>query len=228
MPNSVPVQGRGFAIFDPRNPTLLPNFDRSIVSNLGGTSGGTLDHVSPAEFLVSNPRVDATVTATVGGTITNLDVITLTFSSGLFGPEGMTGGADPSNSFTVTFGVVTADTTTTIAEGLASAINASAVAAGYGVYATLTGTGAATQVVIRQSGPAGNLTTVSAAVSGGNTETITFGNAGVMAGGSGPIIASNNFEFTYNGVIMAFFYGQPYTLGFDLVTVMAAQGMPIV
>jgi phage tail sheath gpL-like len=208
----IPPQGTA-GVIPGRDPTLIPNFDRVAVSGQG-----SLDHQNPAAFLAANPRVDATVQATVTGTITNLDVVTITATTGLL----------PGGAASVTYTVVTADTTTTIAEGIANAINTSSVMQSVGIYATLVGTATPNAVLVRSNGPCGNFLTMSSSVSGAATEIITWANSGKAAGGSGPVFATNNFNFNFaTGGVGSFFYGQPYILGYDVLLQMIAQGMPI-
>lgn len=208
----IPPQGTA-ATIPGRDPTLVPNFDRVAVSGQG-----SLDHQNPAAFLVANPRVDATVQGTVTGSITNGDVVTITATTGLL----------PGGSANVTYPVVTSDTTTTVAEGIANAINSSAVFQSVGIFAELVGTGTPAAVVVHAGGSLGNFLTMSSSVSGAATEIITWANSGKASGGSGPVFATNNFTFNFaNGGVGAFFYGQPYLLGYDVLSQMVSQGMPI-
>lgn len=322
-------------VLDPRNPTLLPQFDVPTVGK-----NGTVGLSSPAQFLSDNPRVDATANATIGGTRTNADTVVLT----------ITGGTLPAGAIALTYTVVTADTTTTIAEGLADLINSSAACQAAGIYAEMAGTSFAAVLVVHAPGPVGNFMTLSSSVTGSATETVvlgqgstpitnasnditlggtetdgdivslTFTNAGVagfpvtvthtaaasesinsiatamraavnanttliaaglvatggtnhvtigqpgtianstvitgsvsgaatetitfnpllgamtggagvvggaLTGGSGPIIPLNNFNWSAGGSTMSFFYGSPRNVGYDQITAMVAQGMPI-
>lgn len=209
----VPPQGNTPNTRMSANPTLIPNFDK-----VSASGQGTFDHQNPAAYLAANPRVDASGTGTVAGTITNGDTVTVKVALATL----------PNGSATVAYPVVTADTATTVAEGVANAFNNSAVMQAAGLFAEMGGTGLPAQFVVHGSGPIGNFATLTATVSGGATETITFGNGGVLAGGSGPVFATNNFEWAFpSGGVSAFFAGQPYILGFDVLTQMVAQGMPI-
>lgn len=210
---NIPPQGTPGKL-DGRNPTLLPQFDR-----VASSGNGTFDQQSPAAFLLANPRVDALGTITAGGSITNGDTVTLTVTLATL----------PGGSAAVTYPVVTSDTTTTVAEGIANAINNSSALDVVGIFAEMSGTGAPSAVVVHGSGPIGNMVTLSASVSGGNTETLTFSNGGTLTGGSGPIVASENFNWNFSGGgVQSFLYGQPYLLGYDVLTQMVNQGMPIV
>ena len=208
----IPLQGTP-GVLDTRNPTLLPNFYKPVV--IGNTTGLR----SPRGYVQASPRVSATVNATVGGTITAGDVITLTFTVGTL----------PGGSLAVKYTVVSTDTTETIAESLASAVNANATAQSFGLTAGITGASNPEEINFFWDGPVGNFVTVSASVSGSATETITFSpTSGKMSGGSGPIIASNNFSFQNNNSTHAYFFGNPYNPPYTVLSLMVSQGMPIV
>lgn len=118
-----------------------------------------------------------TYTVTVGGTITNLDVATLTFTAALLN----------TGTEAVHYNIVTADTTTTIAAGLAAAINADAALKALGI----TATSAAAIITVnwpsaapvsqpgQQSSPTNppfaNSVSIAGSVTGGATETLTVG-----------------------------------------------------
>jgi RHS repeat-associated protein len=95
--------------------------------------------------------------ATIGGTVTVGNVLTLTAHDAL-----LTGGLEA-----VTYTVKTGDTLTTIAAGLAAAVNADTKLAAVGIiaYSSLS--------VISLSTAKGNTTTFTESTSGGSTETIT-------------------------------------------------------
>ena len=208
----IPLQGTP-GVLDTRNPTLLPNFYKPVV--IGNTTGLR----SPRGYVQASPRVSATVNATVGGTITAGDVITLTFTVGTL----------PGGSLAVKYTVVSTDTTETIAESLASAVNANATAQNYGLSAGITGAADPEELNFFWAGPVGNFVTVSASVSGSATETITFSPAsGQMSGGSGPIIAANDFDFQNVKSTHAYFFGNPYNPPYTVLAQMVSQGMPIV
>ncbi len=212
MPSFPPAGTPG--IFDPRNPTLLPNFNRPVASG-----SGTLGYQSPASFLASNPRTDATATATIGGTVTAADTITLTVTLATL----------PGGVQSVTYAAITGDTTETIAEALATLVNENAAFQNANIYAVLGGEAAPSAITVHANGPVGNFAVLSYTLSGSATETVTISPSnGALSGGSGPIFAANNFEWGQNGTLSAFFSGQPYLLGLDVITAMVAQGMPIV
>lgn len=151
---NIPPQGTP-GILDPRNPTLLPNFDRQVASG-----AGTVDHESPALFLQNNPRVDATATATIGGTITAGDELTIVISNGLLANPYF--GALIPSEIGLEYTVQSGDSVDTIAEAFADLVNDNAVLQKLGVRADVAGA----VVTIRHSGPAGNFTGLSAPTEG--------------------------------------------------------------
>jgi hypothetical protein len=203
----LPVQNNTGGLYA-RNPTLLPNFDKSV------GNGGTIDHESPGVFLTNNPRVNATETVTLSGTTNTSDTVALTFTHALL----------PAGAVTVTYTVAASDSIVAeVAEGLASLINSTASLQNFGIFATA----AEAVVTVNWPGPVGNFCTVTSAVVGSTDEVVSLGNGGVFASGSGPIIVTGNFNFGKGGSISSFFYGTPYILGYDVITAMVAQGMPI-
>src|SRR5260370_110646 len=108
VPTPLPPQGFPTGIFDPRNPTLIPNFYKPTT---GAGIGGGLP--SPADVPAAHPRVSASATATLGGTVTTGDIITLVARNGTF-PSGLL-----SHSYTTVGG----DTLSTIADALSNAFN---------------------------------------------------------------------------------------------------------
>jgi hypothetical protein len=194
-----------------RNPTLIPNLFIPVQS-----ANGTTDVMDPATFLTTYPRADASVTLTVTGTITNGNTPNITLTNATF----------PGGVISFTYTVVTADTTTTVAEGIAKLINDSGIGDQYGLRADLSGTSNPNVVQIYHNGPVGNSTVATTATPG--TLTLTLSNSGVMSGGSGPVIPYQNFPFTWSGSTLNLWYGNPVNLGADLVSAMVTQGMPIV
>jgi hypothetical protein len=185
-------------------PTLIPNFDRSQLIN------GSTTHMSPAAFAAANPRTAATVQATVGGTAGTGDVATITLTYG-------------SQTITKSYTLTGTDTTATTAEELAELFNADPVVRGQDIYVQAI----ASVLTFNWGGPVGNNVVASQSATGSLTITLSPSN-GVFSGGAGPIYAAKNFNFTYNGTTMSFYYGEPYVLGADLVSKMVTQGMPIV
>ena len=141
MPN-VPLSGTP-GVFDPRNPTLIPNVDRAVAN------GNTVDLESPATFLKNNPRGDAAASVAFGGTVTIGDELTLVVSSpALAGPASLLSPAEISHTYTT----VSGDNLDTIAEALADLFNDDSNAQAYGLRADPTDAG----IVFRWNGPVGN------------------------------------------------------------------------
>lgn len=209
MTTKIPLQGTP-GVLDPRNPTLVPNFDTTVASG-----AGTVDQFSPEAFDQANPRTAAVVTATIGGTITNGDTITTT----------LTQGALPGGSISHEITVVTADTTTTIAEKIAAAWGDDDIAEQFNIEVTAAGA----VVTFSWEGPMANVATLSYVVGGSATETVTLSPAGgAFSGGSGPVYAYNNFQYSYGGTIINFRAGQPEFCDPGLVAALATNGMPVV
>ena len=220
MPAAIPLRGTLYLkALDTQNPQLYPSMDFP-----SSSGAGTLDVMAPSRYLTTYPRVDATVTCTIGGSITNLDTIALTFTNAIIPAIGaQTAGAYKTAAYTI----VTADTTTTVADALESLINLDANLSALGIFAVKAGTSNATRLIIHQSGPVGNSTTVTSTITGGATETTTFGNSGVMAGGSGPIIPIASFPFSYNGQTFHFDYGKPQNVDSGLLAALITSVRPI-
>jgi hypothetical protein len=202
----LPYQGTP-GVYDTRNPTLLPQFYKPV------QQGATISMHSPAGYAKLLPRAAASLTVTVGGTVASGNVSTITVTQAQ-----------------LTTGVITAsytagasDGTTQVAEGLASALQTLFYANSIDGIVTAS----ESVITINWNGPTGNYAVVT--VAPGALITLTRNpSSGKMAGGSGPVYAANNFNFTYNNVVMSFFYGQPYSLGLDLVAVLIAADMPVV
>jgi nucleoid-associated protein YgaU len=177
-------------------------------------------------FSNTNASVIATIVSSAPAAT---DTVALTFTNA--GVSGL--------PVTKTYTLVGADSATTIAAGLVALINADTTLSAANIRAS----NMAGVITITEPGVIGNSTVVSATITetGGGTETCTFTpsnghmgggtgstTSGTLSGGTGPIIAANNFEFALgNSQVQAFFYGQPYVLGYDVVTAMVDQGMPI-
>lgn len=213
-PTVIPLRG-SLGALDTQNPNLLPLMDMSFSSG----AGGTLDAMSPAKYLATNPRVNGSLSITVGGSITNLDTVALRFTSPLF-PGGV--------YTTAPYTIVTADTTQTVAQALDDMIDNDVVLASLGMSGELQGTGSPLQVNVLSNGPISNGVTVTAVKTGAGTITLTFGNSGVIAGGSGPIIPTAGFSFSYNGCTINFQYGKPVIVGSDLLAQLVSQGRPVI
>jgi hypothetical protein len=208
MPAPLPLQGTP-GVLDPRNPTLLPNTDTPVAS---GT--GTLDLNSPAAFDAANPRVAATATATIAGTVALNDSLTLTITHGSF-----TGG-----SLSKTILAATGDTVSNLAEKFCNAFNQDAQCEAFGITLTaLLGV-----ITVNWPGPLGNVAVLSRVI-GVGAETITFAPVGgAMSGGSGPIYPYDNFQEYYNGSVINFRAGQPYFADFPLLQQLISEQQPII
>lgn len=171
-------------------------------------------------------------TITIGGTVAAGNVMTLTF----------TGNMITGSPVSVTYTCVAGDTDTTVAAGLAAAINADAALDSAGFSASsasgvitvnqpitsgqvrYTGTTTGSETITVPTTPTDTLTVATRA-----TETVTLNpNTGALSGGNGPVIAVNNFNFAYQGQTQAYFYGKPYNLGWDMIKLMVTQGIPII
>lgn len=142
-----------------------------------------------AYILHTQTLVNASATATIGGTVTTGDVVTLTFINDqleLLQPI----------SYTVAGG----DTLTTIATHLTSAINANASLSGTAIGMAATSSGAV--ITITQPGSIANQTFMQSAVSGAATETVSFApTTGYLAGGGGTAgITWSGTPLPYNGL----------------------------
>lgn len=144
--------GRGYS----RNPTLLPNFDKPYASG-----SGTVGLLSPAAFLQANPRTNATATATIGGTVTTGDILTLELTNGVF--QNVVGNIDNaplssivSHSYTVLAG----DTVGTIAEAFAKLFNDDSALQGFDIEVDAGGASGAV-LTFNHPGPIGNLSVIS-------------------------------------------------------------------
>src|ERR1700685_2491820 len=157
---NLPPQGTP-GIFDPRNPTLVPNFDLSVAS-----ANGTVDHVSPASYFVSNPRGDAAATALFGGTVTTGDELTLVVTNNILAGERY-GSLQPAE-IAHTYTTVSGDTVDTIAEAMADLFNDDPLAQAAGLRCDTSGA----SVTFRWGGPGGNFAALTADL---ETDTIQVG-----------------------------------------------------
>jgi|SRR5215475_2119163 len=208
MADNIPVQSG--------NPTLVPNFyDPYVQIDKGPQNRQILQYLSPKDALTGGvARTAASQTGTVGGTITAGNTITTRFTNPTI----------PGGFRQVVYTVQAGDTTATVADGIAKAINDDTILKDEGIYATVNNL----IVTFRQDGPVGNSTVVSRTLSGGATITFAIAGAGAMSGGSGPIIPTQNFTFCMNNVTEVFWYGRPKYLPYNMVKALVTQGMPIV
>ncbi len=133
------------------------------------------------------PMQYGTVTATIGGTSTNLDTIQITFTN--VGINGL--------PVTVTTTVTTGQTTTQIATQMAADANATAALSNVGI----TATSSAAVVTYYNSGSQANSTVLTKVVTGAVTETVTFSNSGAISGAvsGGTFKTGGIYELTGNG-----------------------------
>jgi RHS repeat-associated protein len=150
----------------------------------GSTSGGA------TETITLGSNVNGNITATIGGTITASNTVSLKVS-----------GAGLSSARTETYTVLSTDTLTTIATGLAALVNADTTLKGIGVTATSSG------AVVSVSNNPTNYPLYIPSVTGGATETIALAmnnNSKQLAviGGtitSGDTVSINVLDFGLSG-----------------------------
>ena len=157
------------------------------VTTYSYNSSGELTKIVDAASNTTTLTYTGTCTATVGGTVTSGNTVTITTHD-----AGLTGGQE-SDTYTVLMG----DTLTSIATGLKNAINADVKLQAIGVSATSSG------AVITLSSTSTNVTTYTESTSGGATETITLGvnTFGYLTKIDGPLSGSNDITtFTWDTV----------------------------
>ena len=148
-------------------------------------SSGQPITITDAANNVTTLTYTGTSSATIGGTITAGNVLTITVLD-----AGLPGGQQPIN-----YTVLSTDTTTTIATALKNAINANTNLQGIGVSAT------SAAAVITLKSTSVNVTSYSKSTSGGATETITLGanTFGYLTKIDGPLAGSQDITtFTYD------------------------------
>ena len=151
-----------------KNGKISANTDQMLAALYSGTLPTSCDLDI---FDADAPIVSASITATITGTITNNDILRLTFTNSNFTSTW----AFPR---TISVTALTGNTTTDLATNLAAAINADISLQKAGVIAT-----SSTNVVtISQAGIDANSTVITKAVTGAATEIITLSNSGIMAG----------------------------------------------
>ena len=128
-------------------------------TSYGYNSSQQLTTTTDPNSNVTTLTYTGTGTATIGGTKTTGNILTITAHNAL-----LSGGQEA-----VSYTVLSTDTLTTIAAGLAAAINADTHLSAIGVSATSAST------VITMTSTATDVTTYTGSVSGGATETITLG-----------------------------------------------------
>lgn len=156
------------------------------VTHYSYNSSGQLLTITDANGNTTTNTYTGTATATIGGTITAGNVLTLTVHD-----TGLTGGQEA-----VSYTVLSTDTTTTIATGLKNAVNADTHLSAIGVTAT------SSAAVVTLKSTSVNVTSYSESVSGGATETIalTANLYGYLTQIDGPLSGNKDITtFTYDG-----------------------------
>ncbi|GEM_PF-4908911 len=165
-----------------------------------------------SSFLTRNPIGLASCTCTVSGTLSNNDQLRLNVIL-----PGLPGGM-----ITKTVTLVTDDTVSNGAQRLVKALNDDATLRAYGCYATaILGV-----ITFYWPGLLGNSVSLTQSVPVGSG-VLTLGNGGLLAGGSGPVVPSEDFDFNLKGQHIRCRAGEPITLGANVVVAMAAAGSPI-
>ena len=157
------------------------------VTNYGYNSSGQLTSITDANSNVTKLTYTGTGSATIGGTKTTGNILTITVHD-----AGLTGGQEAVN-----YTVLSTDTLSSIAAGLAAAINADVNLQAIGVSAT------SNSAVITMLSTSTNVTSYTESTSGGATETITLGTTvfGFLTKIDGPLSGSNDITtFAYDSV----------------------------
>ena len=174
------------------------------VTNYAYNSSGQLTSITDANSNVTTLTYTGTGSATIGGSKTTGDVVTITVHD-----SGLSGG-QKAKSYTVLSG----DTLSSIAAALTSAINADTDLQGIGVSATSSGT------AITMLSTSTNVTSYTESTSGGATETITLGTTvfGFLTKIDGPLSGSDDITtFAYDSVgrLASRTDSEGYTVSFD-------------
>lgn len=187
------------------NPMLLPNLNSSTAA------GGVLQGQSPAQLLVTFPRVAATDVGTLTTNPADDDVLTLTVTNLVL----------PGGSLSVSI-TAASDTVITAAAKLASALTSNATAHMYDLFGTSVGNDTFT---VNQLGPVGNSSTLSFASTGSTT--CAFASSGALSGGSGAVIPLAAFSSSFGSNFQNFRPGQPVDLNSVTVAILVANGSPV-
>lgn len=166
----MPVQGPPPGVRNGQNPTLIPNFDKPVASaaanGADAIGGGSL---TPAQYLAANPRADATATATIGGTVTTGDVLTIEVTNPILASPNF--GSNAGGSISKTYTTVAGDTIGSIAEAFADLFNDDPTLSQIGFYADTGGTNGAV-LTAHHNGPVGNFSVLSKPTEEKSTVTI--------------------------------------------------------
>ncbi len=153
-----PVDGNLWPIIDYKKRPLENKTVYSYLDEGTSAAGGTVGTNTINKPIKTSQIASAHIKATIGGSKTTGDVLTLTF----------TDAALPGGSQNVAYTVQSADTLTTITSALAAAVNGNANLKKLGVAAAATGTQMA------MSSQSANQTVYTKSLSGGATETISI------------------------------------------------------
>jgi len=163
---TMPLQGTP-NVFDPRNPTLVPQPGQPNAGQATGSAGiSSLALQSPAAAVASS-RTDATALVSIGGTVTVGDELTLQVANNVFANAAF--GGNPAAVIAHTYTVQAGDTIQTIADRLSNLFNDDTNAQTVGLRADNIGN----NITFRHNGPVGNLSTLSAIL--GEPSQITIG-----------------------------------------------------
>lgn len=175
---------------------------------------GQLFELSQAQFATKYPRVMATITLTVAGSITDGDIITVNLNLAT-----LTGG-----KIAKAIAIVGADTVSTVAAKIAKAFNQDAdfQQAGGNAYTALG------VVTFQWPGMVGNVVTLTRTLSVSATVTGTISNSGAFSGGSGPIYPLEDFSVTYQNTFQQFRAGCPKNVTAGMVAAIIAAGKAII
>jgi hypothetical protein len=200
----------------PLQPDPIPPMPQFAEPNIvAGTGIGQVQALSPSDFLAANPRVPGTVAITVAGTITNNDPITVNVKA----PYINGGVAVP-----VAVTALTGDSTATLAEKIAKAINDNAILDNFGVYADAV----SNVVTLSCPGPMSAGLLLTTAVGGSATETLAMSPSnGIPTGGSGPVIPYQTFPYAFQGSIIEFRVGVPKLVSAALAAALVADGQQV-
>lgn len=177
------------------------------------SANGILVSVSASDFLAKFPRVFASITLTIAGSITNADTITVNLNLGLI----------PGGKITQTITVTGSDTVSSIAQKIAKAFTDDATFQAYGGTASsLLGV-----VTFKMPGLLGNECTLTRTLSGGATLTGTISNSGAFSGGSGPVIPFKTFNLSAFGQTILFEAGKPANVNAGIVKALVAAKSPV-
>lgn len=171
---------------------------------------GQLISEPPSQFISRFVRAFASITITITGSISNNDQLQVNVTLPAIG------------TISKTITATGSDTTTTLAQKIAKALSDDSTLRAYRTYAN----SLANVVTFNWPGPLGNFVTLTQSVPVGS-ESIALGNSGAMAGGAGPILPYNTFEFNIKGQVIDCRANTPMNVGTNVVAAMAAASAAI-